>query len=149
MNTTLWKQTLSQKPQLGLCIMYPAAGVIENIGSDWDWIWIDGQHGQLDYRTQLEMVRVCNLIGRPAVVRVPGHDPGMISLALDMNPDGLMVPMVDTPDQARQIIKAATFAPRGSAPLADAVPLIASPAPIARMKNSVPSSSSKSKTSPA
>jgi 4-hydroxy-2-oxoheptanedioate aldolase len=114
MNTTLWKQTLSQKPQLGLCMMYPAAGILENIGCDWDWIWIDGQHGELDYRDQLDMVRVCNLIQRPAVIRVPGHDSGMISLALDLNPDGLMVPMVENADQARRIVKAACFAPRGS-----------------------------------
>ena len=42
-------KSLNEEPQLGLVIMYPAAGIIERIGPDWDWIWIDGQHGQLSY----------------------------------------------------------------------------------------------------
>lgn len=39
---------LQQGPQLGLCLMYPAPGIIERIGPDCDWVWIDGQHGKLD-----------------------------------------------------------------------------------------------------
>ncbi len=31
----------------GFCLMYPACGIIERIGRDWDWIWIDAQHGEL------------------------------------------------------------------------------------------------------
>ena len=28
--------------------MYPSPGVVERIGPDWDWIWIDSQHGRID-----------------------------------------------------------------------------------------------------
>ena len=59
--------------QLGLGICYPSPGVIERIGADWDWIWIDGQHGEIGYADVLEMVRACDLIVRPALVRVPWH----------------------------------------------------------------------------
>ena len=101
-------------PQLGLCIMYPASGIIERIGPDWDWIWIDGQHGELGYNDILAAVRACNLVQKPAVVRVAGHDPGAIGLALDTAPDGVMVPMVNDADEARQVVKAAKFPPLGN-----------------------------------
>lgn len=103
----------SGTPQLGLCLMYPSPGVIERIGADWDWVWIDGQHGELGYPDVLAMVRACDLVGRPAFVRVPGHEFGPIGLALDTGAAGLIVPCVDTPEQAQTVVNAAKFPPLG------------------------------------
>jgi 4-hydroxy-2-oxoheptanedioate aldolase len=100
-------------PQLGLCVMYPSPGIIERIGPDWDWIWIDGQHGQLGYNDVLALVRACDLVQRPAFVRVPGHEFGPIGLALDTGASGIIVPLVDTPEQAQSIVDAAKFPPLG------------------------------------
>lgn len=100
-------------PQLGLCIMYPSPGVIERIGTDWDWVWIDGQHGELGYSDVLAIVRACDLIGCPSFVRVPGHEFGPIGLALDTGASGLIVPVVDTPEQAQAVVNAAKFPPLG------------------------------------
>lgn len=107
------RQGLAGGMQLGLGIMYPGSGVIERIGPDWDWIWIDGQHGELGYNDVLAAVRACNLVRRPAVVRVPGHDAGQIGLALDTAAEAVMVPMIDDAEQARQAVKAAKFPPLG------------------------------------
>lgn len=103
----------SGEPQLGLCIMYPAPGVVERIGPDWDWIWIDGQHGQLGYTEILALVRACDFVRRPAFVRVPGHEPATISLALDMGAAGVIVPQVHTVQQAEALVTAAKFPPLG------------------------------------
>jgi 4-hydroxy-2-oxoheptanedioate aldolase len=99
--------------QLGLNVMYPSPGVVERIGPDWDWIWLDGQHGEIGYAEMLQLVRACNLIQRPALVRVPGHEAGPIGLALDMGASGVIVPCVDTPEQARAIVDAGKFPPLG------------------------------------
>lgn len=99
--------------QLGLCVMYPSPGAVERIGGDWDWIWIDGQHGQLGYQDTLALVRACSLIQRPAFVRVPWLEAGHIGLALDMGAQGIIVPCVDTPEQARKAVDAAKFPPLG------------------------------------
>lgn len=113
--TTAFRQALHQGiPQLGLCMMYPAPGIVERIGGDWDWIWIDGQHGQLGYADTLAMVRACNLVGRPAFVRVPGPEFGHIGLALDTGAEGLIVPLVESADEARRVVQAAKFPPLGS-----------------------------------
>jgi len=98
---------------LGFALSMPAAGIIEHAGRYWDWIWIDGQHGQHDYRSMLECVRVADACGAPPIVRVPGHDPGVIGRVLDMRPAGIMVPMVDTPEDARRVVEAFRFPPLG------------------------------------
>lgn len=112
--TKSMKQRLTDgETLLGLAVMYPAAGIIEGMCSGWDWTWIDGQHGQHDYRTILDSVRAAELCGLPAVVRVPGHDYGTIGPVMDMAPGGIMVPMVDTAVQARAVIDAVRFPPVG------------------------------------
>jgi 4-hydroxy-2-oxoheptanedioate aldolase len=99
---------------LGLCIMFPSPGAIERIGKDWDWVWLDGQHGQIaGYDTMLSMVRACHSVGTPAFVRVPGHEASWIGLALDMGADAVIVPQVDNAEQALRMIKAAKFPPLG------------------------------------
>lgn len=94
--------------------MYPAPGIIERIGPDWDWIWLDGQHGQIaGYSEMLALVRACDLINRPAFVRVPGHDPSWIGLALDMGASAVIVPQVETPESAEAAVRASKFPPLG------------------------------------
>lgn len=100
-------------PLLGLCVCYPSPGTIERIGPDWDWIWIDGQHGELGFADVLALVRACDLIRRPAFVRVPGHDPGAIGRALDTGATAVIVPCVDTVAQAQALVQAAKFPPLG------------------------------------
>ena len=106
-------EKLKSGPQLGLGVFYPAAGIIERIGPDWDFVWIDGQHGELGYRDVLALVRACNLANRPAMLRVPGHEAGTIGLYLDTACAALMVPMVENAEEAKTIVQAAKFPPLG------------------------------------
>ena len=110
---TLNEQLQKKDVLLGFCLMYPATGIIERICPDWDWIWIDAQHGQHDYNSVLECVRACERAGIPSVVRVSSHDYGTIGLVLDTCACGLMVPMVNTLEQAKEVVKAAKFPPLG------------------------------------
>jgi len=99
---------------IGFCLTYPVPGIIERIGADWDWIWIDAQHGQHDYNSILGCVRACELVGKPSIVRVPSHDYGVIGQALDTCTCGIMVPMINTTEQALEVVRAAKFPPLGS-----------------------------------
>jgi 4-hydroxy-2-oxoheptanedioate aldolase len=100
-------------PQLGLMVTYPAPGIVERIGSDWDWIWIDGQHGQFGYSDLLAMVRAADLVQRPALVRVPSLNAGTIGQVLDIGAQGVIIPCVDTVAQAEAAVQATKFAPLG------------------------------------
>ena len=102
------------RPLLGLCLMYPASGIAERIGPQWDWWWIDAQHGDLDFRETVEIVRSSHLTARPGLVRVPSHDAGWIGKILDSGAAGVIVPMVETIEEARALVAAAKFPPLGN-----------------------------------
>ena len=105
------KHKLSERVCLGLVVMYPAPGIVECIGADWDWIWLDGQHGQLDESTWLPMVRAADIVNRPAIIRVPELSYGKIGRALDTGAAGIIVPMINTRHQAEAAVEAARFPP--------------------------------------
>ncbi len=109
-----FSEALKSGPQIGLGLMYPACGIVERIGPDWDWIWIDGQHGELGDSDILAAVRASNLIRRPAVVRIAGHEAGFIAKALDTAADAVIIPMVENAEQALRIVRATKFAPLGN-----------------------------------
>jgi len=71
------------------------------------------QHGELGYADVLGAVRACDLVKRPALVRVPAHEASSISLALDTGAAGVIIPCVDTPQEARAVVDAAKFPPLG------------------------------------
>ncbi len=104
----------TSQPQLGLCVMYPSLGALERIGTDWDWIWIDAQHGDLDFREAAELVRASHFIQRPALMRVPAHDAGWISKALDTGAAGVIVPMIESVEEAKALVRMAKFPPLGN-----------------------------------
>lgn len=107
--------------QFDFAIGYPAPGILERIGNDWDWVWIDGQHGQLAYQEILNLIRVCELMGLPAIARVPSHEAGFIGMVLDAGADGIIVPLVNTVEEAKAIVSAAKFPPSESDLSVDAV----------------------------
>ena len=113
MTTDFVKRLREGQVQIGFAMSFPCPGTIELIGRGWDWVWIDSQHGQLEYRDILECVRVCDGQGLGSVVRVPSHEYGAIGRALDMGASGIMAPMVDTADQAAHLVEAAKFPPLG------------------------------------
>ena len=98
---------------LGFAMSFPSPGVIEMIGAGWDWVWLDSQHGQLDYADLIACVRACEACGIGSIVRVPSHEAGAIGRALDMGASGVMVPMVDTAEQAQRLVEAVRFPPLG------------------------------------
>ncbi len=113
MNRRSFQNALREGPQLGFCSMYPAPGIIERIGQDWDWCWIDCQHGEWGLDDAIDAARACNLVGIFSLVRVPGPEAGIIGKILDTACDAVMVPMIDSAEQAEQVVQAARFAPRG------------------------------------
>lgn len=101
-------------PLLGLGIMYPSPGVIERIGPQWDWLWIDAQHGDMDYRETANLVKASHWIQKPGLVRIPSHDPGWIGKVLDLGAAGIIVPLVERITEAEQMVQAAKFPPVGN-----------------------------------
>jgi 2-keto-3-deoxy-L-rhamnonate aldolase RhmA len=101
------------KAVLGLNNMYPAPGIIEGMCKGWDFVWIDGQHGQHTQDSLLQSVRAADFMGVSSLVRVPGQSPDFLGLVADMNPSGIIVPMVNSEAEAKAVSRALHFAPLG------------------------------------
>lgn len=99
---------------LGLSNSYPAAGIVELMCPGWDMVWIDGQHGAHDYNSIQAAVRAAERVGVSSLVRVPTHDPILLGTYADMDADAMMLPLVETREQAQSIARALRFAPVGN-----------------------------------
>jgi 4-hydroxy-2-oxoheptanedioate aldolase len=78
-----------------------------------DWICIDVQHGVIGYHDMLHMLQAVAVADVPAMVRVPSNDPGWIMKALDAGAAGVIVPMVNTPEEAEAAVGACRYPPDG------------------------------------
>ena len=88
--------------------------MIEILGSlGFDGAWIETEHGPFDYRDLPDLTRACDLWGMTSVVRVALNLPGVIYRTLDVGAQGIVVPHVDTVDDARAVVDAGKFAPIG------------------------------------
>jgi 4-hydroxy-2-oxoheptanedioate aldolase len=77
------------------------------------WLLIDGEHAPNDVRSILAQLQsVAAYPGHP-VVRAVGGDPQLIKQLLDIGVQTLLVPMVDTPEQAAALVAATRYPPHG------------------------------------
>ena len=83
-------------------------------GSFPDFVCIDMEHGAVSPESAENMVRAAAVHRVSALVRVPGVDPVAIGQALDWGAEGILVPRVNTADEARRVVDAAHYPPHGS-----------------------------------
>jgi 4-hydroxy-2-oxoheptanedioate aldolase len=82
--------------------------------SDFDYVCVDTQHGQIDYSSLPSMLQAVNLGSATPVVRVPWNEPGIIGKCLDAGARAIIIPMVNTREQAEAAVSACRYAPVGS-----------------------------------
>src|SRR5690606_15307708 len=82
-------------------------------GAGFDWLLIDNEHAPNDLRTTLGQLQAIAAYGSHTVVRAPVGDVALINQVLDVGAQPLLVPMVDTPDQAAQLVAATRYPPAG------------------------------------
>lgn len=80
-----------------------------------DFVVIDTEHTDISLETVSSLVRAAGSSpGEPGViVRPPWNDFVRIKRILDIGVDGLLVPMIDTPEEARDLVKATRYPPEG------------------------------------
>jgi 2-keto-3-deoxy-L-rhamnonate aldolase RhmA len=78
-----------------------------------DGIWLEGEHGGVDWADLGNLTRACDLWGVSSVVRVMDNDYATIYRTLDRGAQGIVVPHVNTRAEAQAAVEAAKFAPHG------------------------------------
>ncbi len=76
----------------------------------YDYVAVDGQHGLLGYSGILSNLMAIDAAHGPAgLVRVEANDPAVIGQALDAGARGVIVPLVNSADDARRAVRAARY----------------------------------------
>jgi 4-hydroxy-2-oxoheptanedioate aldolase len=95
------KQLRAGVPKLGLFVNSHSPTVVEQLAhSGYDWLLVDSQHGPMSY----EICRLCSGIvsgGAKSLVRAGLSDRAGIQQSLDTGADGILVPYINTAEEAR------------------------------------------------
>ena len=78
-----------------------------------DWVCIDMQHGLIGYSNMVQMLQGIASTNTVPLVRVPRNEPGIIGKCLDAGAWGVIVPMVNSPEEAQAAVEACRYAPVG------------------------------------
>ena len=110
--TNLFKQALRERrPQIGLWMGLASDHTAEICAlAGFDWLVIDGEHAPNDLGSVLAQLKTLAAYpGSHAVARVPVGETALIKQYLDLGTQNILVPMVDTPEQAAQLVRAMRY----------------------------------------
>lgn len=89
--------------------------IIEFLGQfGFDGVWIEAEHGPTNFSDIPNLSRACDLWGMSSVVRVRENNYSLIYRTLDLGAQGIVVPHVDTVQDAKNLVKATKFSPIGA-----------------------------------
>ncbi|MCJ0763413.1 HpcH/HpaI aldolase family protein [Variovorax terrae] len=90
--------------------------------SGFDWLFIDMEHNSMSIDTACQIAMAAVATGVTPLVRVPGHQHYHCARALDNGALGVVVPHVDTAEEARAIVDACRYPPMGHRSIAGNMP---------------------------
>src|ERR1700693_5117697 len=110
------KELRDGKPKLGLFLNSHSPTVAEQLAhSGYDWLLVDTQHGPMGNEQLSAMLAAVASGGAKSMVRVAGyHDRGGIQQALDLGADGVLVPYINTAEEARQAVSCTKYPRTGT-----------------------------------
>jgi len=120
------KQRLAAGERLaGLWLQSGSATLAElAVMAGFEVVLIDNEHGPASLETTLELMRAVEAAGGMAIVRVPWNDQVYLKRVLDLGASSLMIPMIQSAEEARAAVAACRYPPRGrrgyAAPIARA-----------------------------
>lgn len=109
-----FKQRLKTQQQIGLWVgLADAYGTEIAANSGYDWLLIDGEHAPSDLRTTLAQLQSIAAYPSQAVVRPPIGSVQLIKQLLDIGAQTLLIPMIESVEQAELMVKAVRYPPYG------------------------------------
>lgn len=110
-----FKQALNKGDRLIGCWSSFAEPVAAEImgTAGFDWLVIDGEHAPNDIRSLRDQLMALAASPSHPVVRVPVGDTALIKMVLDIGAQTILVPMVNSAEQARELVRACRYPPEG------------------------------------
>ncbi len=104
----------SGKPSYGLWMGLPDTICAEiAAGAGFDWLLIDAEHAPFSVRDVHNHLQAIAPYGVPAMVRPPEGSTALLKQLLDVGAQSLLIPMVDTAEQASRLVQAVRYPPDG------------------------------------
>jgi 2-dehydro-3-deoxyglucarate aldolase/4-hydroxy-2-oxoheptanedioate aldolase len=102
-----------KKTMIGTLLSMSAPQVAELIAmAGFDWVFIDMEHSAMSLESVQNAIQIME--GKIlTIVRVPGNDEVWIKKILDTGCDGILVPMVNSADEAKKVVQASKYPPEG------------------------------------
>ena len=102
------------RPQIGCWVGFASPDVAEALaGCGFDWLLLDGEHAPNDPRSVLDQLRATAPYDTHTVVRAVQAEVALVKQYLDVGAQTLLIPMVDTPEQAAHMVQAMRYPPEG------------------------------------
>ncbi|MES0825624.1 HpcH/HpaI aldolase family protein [Ruegeria sp. SCP11] len=110
-----FKQALIEGNRLiGCWSSFGEAVTAEIMGTaGFDWLVIDGEHAPNDIRSIRDQLMALAASPTHPVVRVPIGDTALIKMVLDVGAQTVLVPMVESAEKARELVRACRYPPEG------------------------------------
>lgn len=100
---------------IGSWITLGHAGIAEIMArAGYDWIVVDMEHSVIAIDTAGDLIRIIDLCGVAPLVRLTSNHPDQIKRLMDAGAHGIVVPMVNSADDAARAVAAVRYAPEGS-----------------------------------
>jgi 4-hydroxy-2-oxoheptanedioate aldolase len=112
---TTFKERLAHgRPRVGMWVATGSPYCAEICaGSGLDWLLIDAEHAPNDLRSLLAQLQAVAAYSVFPVVRPPIGDTVLLKQFLDIGVQALLIPMVESPEQAESLVRAVRYPPRG------------------------------------
>lgn len=111
---TLKRKLAARQKVLGCWISTCSPIVAEIIGlAGYDFVIIDHEHGPGGLESAIGILQALSSTPTTALMRVPWNDPVYLKRALDIGVEGVMIPMVESGEQARAAVAACLYPPAG------------------------------------
>jgi len=112
---TLKKKLYGEKPVFGPWVGIADQAVLEILARlAFDFLLVDAEHSAIDAKGLSALLPATDLYRMPVIFRPTTMAVGEMKTALDSGVAGLMIPMVETAEQAREIVSICKYAPLGS-----------------------------------
>ncbi len=100
---------------IGLWLSAANPAPVEQLGGlDFDYLCVDLQHGLIDYSNAVPALQAMQRSTAMPIARAPWNEPGIIGKLLDAGVMGVIVPMVNTVEEAEAAVAACRYPPDGA-----------------------------------
>jgi len=112
---SLRTRLLAGQPVVGTMIQEITSPFIVHafVNAGFDFVYVDMEHGRFSHETVVELIQTIRLTEMIPLVRVPDNQYHLIARVLDAGARGVMIPRVETPEQAEKAVQAVRYPPVG------------------------------------